>query len=193
MIYLVELSSVVFDIQGAYSFEQLELDPDLATYGHFEEVYQSLYMQFCAGLISEADFFQELAQQPNVNRSAQQLGMAWKEFRMKPNHRILSRLKEIPSNRLVGLLNLDPLRAAHIAPQLSEWLPNMSKVFRTDELGSALPETGTFYEILSQSQLFAEDVVYLDSNDRRVLLSRQVGVRGLFVKEPHHFDLFLKT
>ncbi|SDK33979.1 putative hydrolase of the HAD superfamily [Catalinimonas alkaloidigena] len=152
-----------------------------------------------SGQISNEEFLAEARQTLALQGSDEDLRQAWNELLLDLPAERIDRLRELGQHYRVFLLS--NTNAFHI-PTVERILHEATHVQTLDELfekayysyqvGYIKPDAAIFQFVLEDSQLNAEETVFIDDSFANVQAAEQLGIRTIHVQPPQTMLDYLK-
>jgi putative hydrolase of the HAD superfamily len=201
-----QIKNIIFDLGGVII--NLDINKTIVEFNKLAETpFESIYTQLQQnqlfdlldkGMISEADFFEEIKKLINSNNDKQELIKAWNAMLLDFPSERLSLLETLkPKYRLFLLSNTNETHINAFEGDLFKTSgfknlePYFEKVYYSCRIGMRKPDQIIFEQVLKENQLIANETLFIDDTQQHVDGARKTGIHGHLLHKNKEVKLLL--
>jgi putative hydrolase of the HAD superfamily len=203
------IKNIIFDFGGViYAIAHEKTKDAFARLGikDFEELYghavqTKLFEDFETGKISPTTFRETIKKHLPINVSDKEIDSAWNALLIGFSTQRLKLLEKAGKNYRIFLLSntnqihyqqyMGELRAKN---RYQEFEGFFEKLYFSHQIGMRKPDIKIFDFVLSDTQIVAEETVFIDDYDLNISAANSVGLQGRWLKPNQDLcDLFTNT
>lgn len=181
---IFDLSEVI--ISGYHEIEQLiEQKYDIPA-KEFERRKQketiSAFLELMRGNLTEEEYWQEFLGGTNWNITVEDLKMTIREYLNQPIEGTMEIIKQLKGKYQLILLSDHVKEWMEYIQEKNQDIKIFDKVILSYKIGSLKCDEQTFEEVLKQTQIVADETLFIDDLDVNIKKAEEVGIHGILFK-----------
>ena len=178
---IFDLSEVI--ISGYHGIEQLIEQkyniPALEFKNRKKETFSSTFYELMRGNLTEEEYWKEFLEETNWNITVEDLKMIIREYLNQPIEGTMEIIKQLKGKYQLILLSDHVKEWMEYIQEKNQDIKIFDKVILSYKIGSLKCDEQTFKEVLKQTQIVADETLFIDDVDVNIKKAEEVGIHGI--------------